>query len=286
MHLMRARHVAVAFVAVVAGLAGTGTTRGALFTDFTEAGRPVNGFQDDFTTGTRDPDWRVIGNDAYTLPGDGTLRISTVDGDPNKLLYSPVTAYSATAQNVLALMRVNTSAVNDAFRSGVTAVADPNNVGEGFNLHFREEGQNGAGRHFNLLDDRRAWGPATTDAGNPEQQMWAPNTYYWLRLVHAVDAPAEANNLANGANDVFGKVWVAGTGEPANFDVGWDRGGRDIGGLAGLAGPVANGQTDVSVDYILIQAAGLPAIQAVPEPAVAGWLGLSALGLVARRRRR
>ena len=272
-----------AFVAIVAGLLGTGTSRAALFTDFTEAGRPVNGFQDDFTGTTRNADWRVIGADVYAQSGDGTLQMTTAAGDPNKLVYSPATPYNATAQNVLALMRVNQSSVTDAFRGGVTVLSDA--AGDGFNLHFREEGQNGPGRHFNLLDDRRAWGPATTDAGNPGQKVWTPNDYFWLRVVHAANAPTGTNNLANDANDLFGKVWRAGTGEPANFDVAWDRGGRDLGGLAGIAGPVANMLTDVSVDYILIQAADLPTIQAIPEPATAGLLGLSALGLLARRRR-
>ena len=283
MHLSRWRAVATAVVI----LAGVGTTRAALFTDFTEAGRTVNGFQDDFTGATRNADWRVFGpgGDVYALPGDGTLRMTTASGDPNKLLYSPATAYSATNQNVLALMRVNQSSISDEFRGGVTVLAEPNAspAGQGFNLHFREEGQNGPGRHFNLLDDLREWGPATTDAGNPEGETWTPNQYFWLRVVHQADAPAGTNNLANGANDLFGKVWRAGIGEPANFDVAWDRAGRP-GGLAGIAGPVGGQLTDVSVDYILIQAEGLPAIQVVPEPAAVGLLGLSALVLTTRRR--
>jgi hypothetical protein len=284
MLLARDGRRAAAFVAIIAGLLGTGTSRAALFTDFSEAGRPVNGFQDDFNGTTRNADWRVVGADVYTQPGDGTLQMTTAPGDPNKLVYSPATAYNATAQNVLALMRVNQSSVTDEFRGGVTVLSDATS-GEGFNLHFREVGQNGTGRHFNLLDDRRAWGPATTDGGNPEQEVWTPNDYFWLRVVHAANAPAGTNNLANGANDVFGKVWRAGTGEPVNFDLAWDRGGRDAGGLAGIAGPVGGMLTDVSVDYVLIQAEGLPAIQAIPEPAAAALLGLSALGLLARRRR-
>jgi hypothetical protein len=211
--------------------------------------------------------------------------MTTATGDPNKLLYSPATAYSATNQNVLALMRVNQSTASDPFRGGVTVLSDVG--GQGFNLHFREVDQNGPGRHFNLLDDLRSWGPATTEAANPTQKMWTLGDYYWLRLVHSADAPNGTNNLANNANDLFGKVWRAGTGEPANFDIAWDRGGRP-GGLAGIAGPVgftAGLVSDISIDYILIQAEGLPPIRAIPEPAAAGLLGLSALALMGRRRR-
>jgi hypothetical protein len=40
------------------------------------------------------------------------------------------------------------------------------------------------------------------------------------------------------------------------------------------------------VDYVLIKAEGLPAIQAVPEPATAALTGIAMIGLLARRRRR
>jgi hypothetical protein len=283
MLLTRGGRWAAGFVAVVAGLLATGTSRAALFTDFTEAGLPVNGYQDDFSGTTRNPDWTPVGpgGDVYAMAGDGTLHVSTATGDPNKLLYSPATTYSATNQNVLALIRINQSTVSDPFRGGVTVLSDV--AGQGFNLHFREAGQNGPGKHFNLLDDLRAWGPATTDAANPTQKMWTQDDYYWLRVVTSPDAPTGTNNLANNAFDVFGKVWRAGTGEPGDFDLAWDRSGRS--GLAGIAGPVGGQLTDFSVDYILIQADGLPQIRAVPEPTAAGLLGLSVLGLIARRRR-
>ena len=231
--------------------------RAALFNDFTEAGTQVNGFQDDFSTTTRNSGWSVFGNDVFSQSGDGTLNIMGAAGDPNKLLYTGA-PYSDTVQEVLMLMRNNGSAVVDGFRSG-PATASNFVDGQGINLHFREDGQNGPGRHFNLLNDARAWGPVVPVAD------WTQGDYFWLRLGHEPNAPAGANNLANGAFDAFGKIWRAGTGEPAGFQVAWDYGG-DRTGFAGIAGPSLGSFADFSADYVLIKAAGLPSITVVPEP--------------------
>jgi MYXO-CTERM domain-containing protein len=193
------------------------------------------------------------------------------NSDPNKLLYNPAGGYSTTTQNVLALIRMTTEGPNiDGGRGGVAAVSD-SLTGQGLNLLIRQPGQNGNGNHFNLLDDARAWGPSTDPGlGGPG---WVIGQYQWLRLV--VDASGTPS----------GKIWPAGgTPEPAAFNLFWT--GRGRAGLAGLTTNSIGGANEFEVDYILIQAAGLPSITVVPEPGTAalGMAAVAVLGLARRRR--
>src|SRR2546422_8089265 len=80
-----------------------------------ELGQIVNGFQDDFTGATRDPDWQAFGpgGDRYE-PADGLLYVSTSVGDPNHLLYMKP-GYSNDVQEVLARIRVTDFQANNDF---------------------------------------------------------------------------------------------------------------------------------------------------------------------------
>ncbi|MBM3832673.1 MAG: hypothetical protein FJ403_05255 [Verrucomicrobia bacterium] len=51
-----------------------------------ELGQRVNGFQDDFDSPNRNPDWKAYGSggDRYEQ-SDGLLRVSAQNGDPNHL---------------------------------------------------------------------------------------------------------------------------------------------------------------------------------------------------------
>jgi hypothetical protein len=266
------------YAAALTGLALVGfssVAQAVLFRNFSEFGTTVNGYQDDFNGTTLNSSWTEF-NAApadpahFTLTGTGSLMMHPANSDPNKLLYNPAGGYDTTTQNVLALIRMTTEGPNiDGGRGGVTAVSDAG-IGQGLNLHFRQPGQNGNGNHYNLLDDLRAWGPSTDPLIGGA--TWVTGEYMWLRLV--VDA----------SGTPFGKIWPAGnTPEPANFDLVWGPRGR-----AGLAGLVTNsiaGANEFEVDYVLIQAAGLPSIAVVPEPAT-GMLGLAAAALGLARRRR
>lgn len=248
-----------------------------MFFNFDESGNTVNGYQDDFEGAALDPGWTEVGGDPapnFSLSGSGSLLMQPAQNDPNKLLYNPAGGYSNTSQNVLALVRVlvDPAGESDGFRGGVAAVSDPVS-GPGHNLHFREPGQNGPGNHFNLLDDGRAWGPNTDPTAGGEG--WTDMQYKWLRLV-------------SDGNFVQGKIWDAGTDpEPADFDLTWDAPDPSRTGLAGLVTNSVGGQGVFEVEYVLIQAEGLPQIQvlAVPEPAALGLLGVAGLGLVGRGRR-
>ena len=245
----------------------------AQYSNFAEAGTAVAGYQDDFTGAALAPGWveQDGGNDdpapLFVLSGGEILVMNPANGDPNKLLYNPAgTTYSGTAQNVLALVRVRTAGSGDGFRGGVAASSSAAN-GQGFNLHFRNADP--ASNHFRLLDDALAWGPRTSDTVGGD--TWQASQWKWLRLV------------TNGTT-VQGKVWDAGAAaEPAGVDLTWTRGGRT--GLAGLVTNSIGGQGTLEVDYVLIQAQGLPQITVIPEPASLGLLAVAAIATLRRRSR-
>jgi len=250
--------------------------RAVLFTNFSEFGTTVNGYQDDFNGSTLNPNWfEYKGIPAepshFSLSGLGSLRMHAANGDPNKLLYNPALGYNPTTQNVLALIRMTTEGANmDGARGGLAAVSGTGDA-QGLNLLYRQPGQNGNGNHFNLLDDARAWGPGTDPTAGGAG--WVIGEYQWLRLV------------VDGGGVPSGKIWPAGgAAEPAGFNLSWDARGRA--GLAGLTTDSNGGANEFEVDFILIQASGLPAIQVVPEPAAGtlGLMGVAVLGLTRRRR--
>jgi len=234
-----------------------------------EFGQAVNGFQDDFTGATRDPDWKAFGpaGDRYEQAA-GILYVSTSIGDPNHLLYTKP-GYSNDVHEVLARIRVAAFQDNHDYpRGGIAAGVGTNS--QGLNLHFRSSTQdNVPGRQFKFLDDLRAWGPAGLRTNVPPQTTpgWSNNTWYWLRM--------RLDPMADKTNSLFGKVWVADgvTPEPANWQLTW----RDSAipkplrrGFAGITGSSVdgsgNGLGHLEVDYVLIKAAGLPQIKVAFAP--------------------
>lgn len=217
-----------------------------------ELGQTVNGFQDDFTGASRDPNWQAFGpgGDLYEQ-ADGLLRVTVRASDPNHLLYT-APGYSTNVQEVLARIRIVAFGVNaDGPRAGLGVGVGTNS--QGINLHFRSFTQDAVtGRQFKLLDDSRAWGPPGIKID------WSTNAWYWLRLRQEKDA-------GGGTNDVFGKVWAAdgATPEPAAWQSSWNYipTRTERAGFAGITGSSIDGVGNFEVDYILIKAEGLPSIK-------------------------
>ncbi|MBL9126415.1 MAG: hypothetical protein JNL97_02150, partial [Verrucomicrobiales bacterium] len=222
-----------------------------------ELGQTVNGFQDDFTGATRNPDWKVRGPGGdYYAQGDGVLRVSARAGDPNHLLYEAA-GYHTNVQEVLARIRITAFGNNDAARAGI-GVGIATNNSQGINLHFRNFLQDAIpGRQFKLLDDARAWGPPGLKTD------WETNQWFWLRL-------RQAPNAGGGTDDVFAKAWLADgkTAEPTDWQLKWDYNPtRTIrNGYAGITACSIDGVGTFEVDYILIKAEGLPSIKVAFDP--------------------
>lgn len=252
-------------------LLGAQVHAGTIPTNFNGYGTTVNGFQDFFTgsSSSEFANYTEISNASvvttgssgnFTMPGDGTLHINSGSGDPNKLLYSGAT-YDSTNQNVLAMIEVTSSSSGDGFRGGVGAESSATN-GQGINTLFRNNGS----VTMSLLNDSVAWGPSFG--------TWQANTYYWVRETTA-------------GTSITAELWPADgtTPESSAVTTTWTAGTRS--GLAGLVADSSGGAGTFQVNYLLIQASGLPSITAgTPEPASAGLLGAVGGALLLKRRRR
>lgn len=214
-----------------------------------EVGQAVHGFQDDFGGATLQSVWKVAGEDVYSV-GDGRLRVTSANGDPNHLLYLGA-PYDPAAQEVLARMRILDFGSGDAARGGVATVVSDDFANEGINYHFRNEPSEGD-RHFEFLDDKRAW-------ANEDPFPWKNDTWYWVRLRHEPDAASGGGN-----DDVFAKVWLAdgSTPEPAGWQNTWNYTGAGFSrtGFAGIVAGSSGGLSEFEVDYFLLKSAGLPEI--------------------------
>jgi hypothetical protein len=228
-----------------------------------ELGQTVNGFQDDFTGATRDPNWVPVGpgGDLYTQT-NGVLQVAVNAGDPNHLLYMGPGG-SNTVQEVLARIRVVAFGSGDPCRGGVCVGSITNLTGAGsgpatnwsaININIRNNADvSGAPNyHFRMLDDLRAWGPQYN-------LVWTNNVWYWMRL--------SLNPKGDGTNDYFGKVWLADgvTPEPSDWQMKWSAATATTSkqihfGYAGITGCSAAGLAQTEVDYILIKSPTLPSV--------------------------
>jgi hypothetical protein len=199
------------------------------------------------------------------------LQVSTSVDDPNHLIYMG-TGSSNSVQEILARIRMLAFApggTNDPPRGGVCVGVSTNppiiingvltdTNWSGYNIQFRDNAQDGVpGRQFKFRDDRRAWGPPGLRTNIPGQTIlgWANDVWYWLRL--------RLDPMADGTNDVFGKVWVADglTPEPAEWQMLWADASLPTplhSGWAGITGSSLDGLSQFEVDYVLIKDAGLP----------------------------
>lgn len=217
-----------------------------------EYGDAVSGFQDNFSGATRNTNWVAVGagGDHYLQQG-GLLKVFADHGDPNHLIYQ-VSGYSNDVQEVLARLRVVAFGSGDPFRAGIGVGIGTNS--QGMNLHFRDYTNAVPARHFQFLDDNRAWGTTNLPIA------WTNNVWYWLRL--------RQDRKMDGTNTVFGKVWLAdwATPEPAQWQLKWADSALptpERTGYAGLSASSNDGLAEYEVSYVLIKAAGLPTLPRV-----------------------
>ncbi len=216
-----------------------------------EYGDTVSGFQDSFTGATRNTNWVAIGpgGDNYVQQA-GLLRVFASHGDPNHLIYQAPGA-SNTVEEVLARIRILSAQGGTSFHPGIGVGIDPAS-GQGMNLAFRDYATEAPARHFKFNDDDRGLGPTNGE------MPWTNGVWYWLRL--------RQEPKMDGTNTVFGKVWPAdwSTPEPATWQLLWADAAVPTpyrSGYAGVSASSFDAMSQFEVSYILIKAAGLPAIQ-------------------------
>ncbi len=228
----------------------------------------VNGYQDNFSAATRNTNWVAVGNGDATpdqyVQTERVLRVFPSLGDPNHLLYQ-APGYSTNVQEVLARIRViGFQTNNDGPRGGIgvgVLTTNTANPSRGVDLEIRDyktdsNDTNLSQRKFKFLYDGVSWGPQGLMSGTNEV-AWTNNTWYWMRL--------RQDSKADGVNDLFGKVWLAdgATPEPASWQMVWNYSPAHpiSAGFAGITGASGSGFAQFEISYILIKAAGLPAIQ-------------------------
>ena len=219
-----------------------------------DVGTTVSGYQDDFDGSSLGAGWQMLGANVYSV-SNGALHVTTALGDPNHLLYA-VAGYDNSVQEVLARIRVINFGTGDAPRGGIATCVDLVSS-QGVNSLFRDSSSEGQTvNHVSFLDDLIVWGPG-------QSFVWQTNAWYWMRLRHEPNAASQG-----GANDVFGKIWLAdGTvPEPANWQLTWDYipAYAPRTGYAGITAGSLGGTSEFEVDYILIKASGLPSTTVAP----------------------
>ena len=251
----------IAMIVAATGLfSSTAMAQLAMPSDF---GAVVNGYQEQFDGTTLNSYWVPVLNPAqaniYVLNGKGVLQCHTAIGDPAHLLLE-VPGYDLNNHEVLARFRVADFGLGDGPRGGiaVAVMVDPPSqataIGQGINLHFRNNPENGAvnNHHMNFLDDRRAWQGSVID------NNWSVGTWYWVRV---------KREITGGSPLTSGKVWPADgtTQEPVDWDITFSETALPPrSGYAGIASGVANERAEFECDYFLLKAAGLPPITVAP----------------------
>lgn len=231
-----------------------------------EMGTVVNGYQDDFSCATMNTNWVAVGPDVYFQSG-GKLNVSAGAGNPNNLVYANP-AYQGANQEILARIRLTGISVSQSNAYVGMAVGVPTNSLSnpdpgGMSLVLLNPHAFGSRVGYNfaqLSDDSVAWGPVLNN------YQWQTNTWYWVRL-------QQNNNITSGQTTAYAKVWAADgdTAEPTSWAATYNYSPSVSAARSGYAGlragylDTTNTYADYEVDYVLIEAAGLPAITAMAD---------------------
>ena len=120
----------------------------------------VNGFQDDFSSSVRNPDWVSVpaASDPFWIQANGVLRVTTMSPNPNHLLYKPATPYDNSTQEVLVRIRYKHLNADNNALIGPAVGCNPNDPGghpgAGINIMLSGQGPSAV-----LLNDYIEWGP-------------------------------------------------------------------------------------------------------------------------------
>jgi len=241
-----------------------------------EFGTTLNGYQDDFTGASLNSNWVACPNSPAVLAqftqANGVLNFTTdttvATFDPEHLLYEPSTPYDSSNQEVLARIRINSAYPPDSeIRIGVGALCDPNDtngpteLGRGAEAVFCDWDYGFAYNGIlaiDLVDGVLANDVenVASDGQNPTNAIYPVlGEWYWIRL------------KCTGGTNIAVKFWLAdgATPEPATFpQQDTFTASLDSPLYAGVCVASGGAVEDFDVDYIVIEAAGLPSISVSP----------------------
>ncbi|MFZ4545990.1 MAG: choice-of-anchor Q domain-containing protein [Bacteroidales bacterium] len=185
--------------------------------------QPVT-YTDNFTTSVS-ADWTVV-NGTWSV-SSGVLQSNTTGADPKKLLLTK-TGYnlsSATAQQIVARVRVDSWAAGGEDRAGICLMSTtaPDGAHRGYSFLLRP------GNKINILSDKLAWATEVSFT-------WTTGTWYWMKL------KIESGYLK-------GKIWKDGDSEPVDWTISQMLGSGSWTLSTGYPGVVGSAVTGTGVSY-------------------------------------
>lgn len=224
-----------------------------------EAGAILEGIQPDLT----DPwpeRWIVEGEpEAVAQPADGLLSVGATSPEPTRLsLREP--AVEETEQSLLVRLRLRRPDLAGAIAGGL-AIHDETSPIAALRLEFVQGNPLG----IRLADE---WSSREMFA----TYAWRPNTWYWVRVRHAV-------NRVTGYPDLWARLWLADgeTLEPTTWQLYLDycplRPAQE--GRLAITGPNGAGGF-CETDFFLVRSAGETSMRALVAARKPAWLELQA----------
>jgi PKD repeat protein len=184
-------------------------------------------FSDNFNDNSISSNWTFVGG-VWAESGGVLSQTSAASADPKKAIISNTGLTFGSDLTITAKVRIDSWIDGDMARGGVSLFTNTGD-GNGYNLLFHNNHNT-----VQWLDDKVMWlTPAYTFS-------FTNSNWYWFRM-----------NMSSGT--LYGKIWLDGTAEPANWPYTWTRSGRS--GYPALNGGSSTGGADyatVSFDDVLV----------------------------------
>jgi PKD repeat protein len=184
-------------------------------------------FSDNFNDNSISSNWTFVGG-VWAESGGVLSQTSAASADPKKAIISNTGLTFGSNLTITAKVRIDSWIDGDLARGGGSLFTNTGD-GNGYNILFHNDHNT-----VQWLDDKVMWlTPAYTFS-------FTNSNWYWFKM-----------NASSGT--LYGKIWLDGTTEPANWPYSWTRSGRS--GYPALNGGSSTGGSSystVSFDDVLV----------------------------------